>query len=147
MPAQNNYGSNLLSESTDIKTVSATLTATRDIFISVVQNLSSASSTKASAASVASQIEGVNSTINSNVSTINSNLASKANTRGLTTQINTVTTNLALKANSSDLTNQIATKQNLLTRNANAPGAPVIDSSNNIRNIFGDSPVDVSLFF
>ena len=54
---------------------------------------------------------------------------------------------LALKDNTSNLTSEVATKQNLVIRNANAPGAPVIDATNNARTIFGVSLVDVSLYF
>ena len=72
---------------------------------------------------------------------MNGNIALKANSSDVTSQINTVNSNLATKANSSDL----ATKQNVLIRNATAQGSPVIDPSNNIRCVFGVSPVDVSL--
>ena len=131
MTARNN-GLNLLSDKTDIQTLSSVVNTNHDIVISDVQNLSNVLATKAST-----------SVVNSQIATVNNNIALKANSSDVTSQINTVNSNLAIKANSSDL----ATKQNVLIRNASAQGSPVIDSSNNIRCIFGASPVDVSLYF
>ena len=131
MSAQNN-GLNLFSDKTDIQTLSSTVNTNHNIVISDVQNLSSVLATKASTVAVSTQIESVNTSI-----------ATKANSTDVTSQITTVNNNIATKANSSDL----STKQNVLIRNALALGSAVIDSSNNIRCIFGVSPVDVSLYF
>ena len=103
--------------------MSTTVTANHNIVIADVQNLSNVLATKAIA-----------SVVNSQISTVNNNISTKANSSDLTSQINTVNNNLA-------------TKQNVLIRNASAQGSPVIDPSNNIRCIFGVSPIDVSLYF
>ena len=122
MSAQNN-GLNLLSDKTDIQSLTSVVNANHNIVIADVQNLSNVLATKA-----------ISSVVNSQIDTINNNIATKASSSDLTSQINTVNNNLA-------------TKQNVLIRNASAQGSPVIDASNNIRCIFGSSPVDVSLYF
>lgn len=151
-----NNGLNLLSESTDIQTLTQVVTTNNNITIANVQNLQAVLNTKADSSTVAA-----------NIATINSSLESKASTESLNTHIlNTLTaldstvrktvfnstvaginTSLDSKANSQDVTTALATKQQKLIVNPTAAGVSIFDSSYNLRNIFGISPIEVLLYF
>ena len=66
---------------------------------------------------------------------VNSNIANTVS--NLNTTNNTVAT----------INNNLSTKQNKLTIQTAGAGAPAIDALNNVRNIFGVSPISVLLYF
>ena len=73
-----NNGLNLLSDKTDIQTLTSVVNTNHNIVIADVQHLSNVLATKATSSVVNSQIDNVNN-----------NIATKANSSDLTSQINT----------------------------------------------------------
>ena len=87
-------------------------------------------------------ILGAYETVNNNITM----LALKADK--LTTYTKTdIDTSLALKSNITYVDTALNTKQDTLIQNALATGVTLIDASNNIRRIFGVSPVEVNVYF